>query len=180
MRMVMPDPTRAPFLRSARRAQRSERGQTMVEVGLILPIFLITLLAIIEFGWWAAVASATGSASREAARYGSTVGTVGTPAVERYRDCPGIRNAARSTTGALLNLPDGDIIITYDNGSGTAVAVPCVSIASRPDADQIDRWDRVVVEVRVTYDPLVPIFDVLIGTRQLVSIDRRSIVKAAP
>ena len=176
----MPVPTIARLTRSTRRDQRFERGQTLVEVGLILPIFLITLLAIVEFGWWAAVASATGSASREAARYGSTVGTVGAPAVERYRDCAGIRNAARNTTAALIDLPDADIDITYDNGSGTAVAVPCMSAGSRPTADQLDRWDRVVVEVHLTYDPLVPIFDALIGTRELVSIDRRSIVKAAP
>lgn len=155
-------------------------GQTLVEVALVLPIFLVTLLAVIELGHFAAVAAATGSASREAARYGSTVGTVGSPAVERYRDCDGIRDAARRTTGALIALTDSDIEVTYDDGASTPVAVACESAASRPDASAIDRWDRVVVQVTARYQPLVPLLQPLIGTHDLVSIDRRSIVKPAP
>ena len=147
----------------------------MVEVGLILPIFLITLLAIVEFGWYSAVAAATSSASREGARYGSTVGD---DPVAHYIDCDGIRAAARSTTDPLITLADSDITITYDNGTGTPVASECD--ATPPLESELDRWDRIVVRVEVTYEPLVPLLDALIGTHELVSIDRRSIVKVAP
>lgn len=175
MRMVMSDSTNAPSVRSARRAQRSRRGQTLVEVGLTLPIFLLTLLAVIEFGWFSAVAAATTSASREAARFGSTVGETGL-GDPHYIDCPGIRAAARATTQSLIQLSDLDIEITYDDGA-TAKAVPCQSNASRPAKDDLERWDRVVVKVTVEYSPLVPLLEPLIGTHDLVSIDRRSIGK---
>jgi hypothetical protein len=175
MRMVLPQPMNTRPMRSARRAQRSERGQTLVEVGLMLPIFLLTLLAVIEFGWYTAVSAATSSASREAARYGSTVGTTGggTP---HYIDCDGIRAAARGTTASLIQLANGDIDITYDDGAA-AKAVPCVSAGSRPAEGDLVRWDRVVVEVSVEYSPLVPLLDPIIGTHPLVSTDRRSIGK---
>ena len=159
-----------------RRARGAARGQTLLEVAIILPIFLVVLMAVIEFGWYAAVASATTSASREAARYGSTVGTGGGGS-ERYIDCDGIRNAGRSTTSPLITLDDADIVVSYDDGFGTATAQPCVSTASRPAKSDLVRFDRVVVTVTVEYRALTPLMGPFIGTTDLVSTDRRSIVK---
>jgi Flp pilus assembly protein TadG len=148
----------------------------MVEVGLVLPIFLIAMVAIIEFGWYTAIAAATSSASREGARYGATVGD---DPVAHYVHCDGIRAAARSTTDPLITLADGDITIRYIDGPMGDGSDPATCGSSPPDSGQLERWDRVEVEVSVTYDPIVPILDGLIGTHELVSIDRRSIVKSA-
>jgi Flp pilus assembly protein TadG len=157
-----------------RRSHDARRGQSLVEFGLVLPFVLLTFMAILEFGWYAAVAAATASASREAAHYGSTVGTDGSinPG-PHYIDCAGIRAAARSTTGPLITLTDAQIAITYEGG-----AIPCASGASRPAAADIDRFDRVVVTVTVNYAPLTPIFPTFVpGPYDIVSVDRRSIVK---
>jgi hypothetical protein len=148
----------------------------MVEVGLVLPIFLIALVAIIEFGWYTAIAAATSSASREAARYGATVGD---DPVDHYVDCDGIRDWARNTTDPLITLDDTDIDVTYIDGSGDGSDPAACPAGATINPDLIERWDRISVEVRFTYDPIVPILDGLIGTHELVSIDRRSIVKAA-
>ncbi len=148
----------------------------MLETALILPLFLVLLMGIIEFGWYSAVASATTSASREAARYGSTVGTAPSGS-QRYIDCDGIRDAGRRTTSPLITLANSDIVITYDDGLGTAVAVPCASMASRPAASDVKRFDRVVVSVTVEYQAITPLMRVFVGSADLVSIDRRSIVK---
>jgi hypothetical protein len=153
----------------------------MVEVALVLPIFIFTLMAVLEMGYFVAVASAVSSASREAARYGATVGTnTETPPVEHYLDCAGIRAAGRQTSGALVNLTDAQIVIKYDDGQDppTDVGVPCVNTGSRPAEGDIERWDRIIVEVRHTYQPITPFLRPLMGNTEMNSIDRRSIVKS--
>ena len=72
---------------------RKGRGQGMVEFALALPIFLLLVLGVIEFGRLLMTYSAVFSAAREASRYGAAVGTnpLGVPF---DHDCDGIRAAA--------------------------------------------------------------------------------------
>jgi Flp pilus assembly protein TadG len=157
------------------RSHDARRGQSLVEFGLVLPFILLTLMAILEFGWYAAVSSATVSASREAARYGSTVG--GTDPDFHYVDCDGIRDAARLTTGPLITLADGDIVITYDDGAGGPKGT--CPVGADTASVTLNRFDRVIVQVTVNYTPLTPIFNAFVGPGPypLVSVDRRSIGK---
>jgi len=159
-----------------RRVFRHAPGQTLVEAALVLPIFILSIVAILELGWYAAVASATTTASREAARYGSTVG-VAADGQPHYIDCGGIRAAAGSNTNPLITLADSDIDVWYDDGTGVAVAEPCMSSASRPLAEDLQTFDRVVVTVRVVYEPITPLLQGIIGTPTLTSLDARSIAK---
>jgi Flp pilus assembly protein TadG len=57
----------------ARRRRFGERGQSMVEFALILPIFILVVMATVDFGWalrsWIAVTNSV----REGARYGATI-----------------------------------------------------------------------------------------------------------
>ena len=159
-----------------RRVTRDAPGQTLVEVALVLPVFLLALVAILELGWYAGVASATTTASREAARYGSTVG-IAADGQPHYVDCNGIRAAARSNTNPLVTLADSDIDVSYDDGTGAAVGESCVSSASRPGADELQTFDRVVVTVRVRYEPITPLLRGIIGTPTLTSLEARSIAK---
>ena len=48
---------------------KSERGQAMVEFALVLPILVLLLCGIIDFGWIFSNKIAADNASREAARY---------------------------------------------------------------------------------------------------------------
>lgn len=145
----------------------------MIEVALVLPIFIFTLMAVLEMGYFAAVGSAVSSASREAARYGATVGDTlgGDP---HYVDCDGIRDAARLTSGALVNLSNAQIVVTYE-GAGTPASCPAGSTA---DPDLVERWDRIVVTVTHTYEPITPFLRPIMGNQAMTSIDRRTIVKA--
>ena len=153
------------------RRRASSRGQTIVEVGLVLPIFVLTLIAILEFGYFAAVASAISTASREGARFGSTVAeSGGTP---NYLNCAQIIAHAEELAGPLVDLT-GDITVGYDTDGGTNIDVNC---SPALDPDDIDRWDRVIVEVNYEWQTLTPVMGVLIADRTLTSIDRRSIVK---
>lgn len=54
------------------RARKRESGQAMVEFALILPVFILILLGIVEFGAYLTQSLSVTSAAREGARYGIT------------------------------------------------------------------------------------------------------------
>ncbi|HEX2981595.1 MAG TPA: TadE family protein, partial [Anaerolineaceae bacterium] len=62
---------------SSQSNRQNPRGQGMVEFALALPIILMVIFGIIEFGRLLLSYSAVFSASREAARYGAAVGDNG-------------------------------------------------------------------------------------------------------
>ena len=145
-------------------------GQGMVEFMLVLPILLLITFGIIEFGRVFAIYSMVTSASREAARYGASVGDngFGTP---RYLDCAGMRAAARRMS-VLVPLSDPDIQISYDTGDTSSIIATC---DSHPEAYQITLGDRVVVRVNAHYSPLVPL--VPIPVHMITSVTGRTILK---
>ncbi|NOY98942.1 MAG: hypothetical protein GXP40_07040, partial [Chloroflexi bacterium] len=111
-------------------------GQSMVEFAIVLPILLLILFGIIEFGHLLFVYSSVVTASREAARYGSAAGSADgwTP---YYLDCDGIRETARRT-GILANIQDENIAIMYDDGVNT-YSTTC------PPSDDVHLADRIVI-----------------------------------
>ena len=85
---------------------RKEDGQAMVEFALILPIFLLILCGIIDFGWLFYNQLSLNNACREGARYAvvNTAEDASTQAI--------INHIENSTTTVFAN--DGvDIEITY-------------------------------------------------------------------
>lgn len=152
------------------RPRASSRGQTMVELGLVLPIFLLILIAVIEFGYWAAVNSAVHTASREGARFGSVIDDPAGPDPVNYVNCPGILATATDRAGAMVDLT-GDITISYERDGAPLGNCGSVSAAT------IQRWDRVVVTTTYAYSAITPLMDIFIPPQNIVAIDRRSIVK---
>jgi len=87
--------------------KKREEGQALVEFALVLPILLILLLGIVEFGQIYFSYILTQSASRDAARYGS----VGASDAEIYQ-------IVYDKTGSL-NQDNLSIAITPEPGSRT-------------------------------------------------------------
>ena len=56
-----------------RRSITAETGQNLLEFALILPIILLLVLALAEFGRIVLIYSEVSNASREAARFGASV-----------------------------------------------------------------------------------------------------------
>lgn len=90
---------------------RSEKGQSLVEFALVLPLFLVLILATIDFGWGLrAYITATNSA-----REGARIGAVGDTETN-------IKNKAVSTSSGLLTA--ANVTVTGAQGdSGTSVTV---------------------------------------------------------
>ncbi|MFP3854799.1 MAG: TadE/TadG family type IV pilus assembly protein [Anaerolineales bacterium] len=146
------------------------RGQAMVEFMLVLPVLLLMIMGIIEFGRIFATYAMISSASREASRYGASVGENGS-GVPRYLDCSGMRDAARRVA-VLSELSNTDITITYDEGTTSS---PIGNCDSGPNPADIDLGDRVVVTVRTNYQPIVPL--VPIPPQEIRAMSARSVLK---
>jgi Flp pilus assembly protein TadG len=97
------------------------RAQAMVEFALALPLLLLLVFGLMETGRLLFIYASTVSAAREAARYGSAMGKNGSN-VSYYKDCQGIRNAAKNV-GFINSFSDRDIQISYDLGLDEDVTI---------------------------------------------------------
>jgi Flp pilus assembly protein TadG len=148
---------------------RKQLGQGVLEFALALPIMLIVIMGIVDFGRMMITYTAVASASREAARYGAAAGDDGPGTLAKFEDCDGIRETAQRVANAFLIIEDANITIQYDRGPGTAFYATCA-----PDPDIVQLGDRIVVHISAKFKPIFPIgfseFDV-------ISESRRTIVK---
>jgi hypothetical protein len=145
---------------------KRNRGQSLVEFALILPAFLMLIMGIVEFGRLMITYAGVASASREAARYGATVG-VNASGIEHYMDCAGIRAEAKRVA-VIAPITDADIAIQYDNPSTGFFEASC-------PPSHFELGDRIIVSVSINFDPIVPLID--LGTIPLSSETRRTVLR---
>lgn len=147
--------------RRDRKPDTKVKAQTIVEFALILPLLLLVLLGVIEFGRILFIYVTVTSTSREGARYGSAVGAQTVNGLPRYLDCDGMRSAALKV-GILANLTPSNITVSYDHGPDTAsspyiadcTASPANLNIGNPQPPNPRLGDRVVVNVATTIQPL--------------------------
>jgi hypothetical protein len=144
---------------------KKENAQGMVEFALVLPVLLLLMFGIMEFGRLLFFYSSSANASREAARYGSAAGDVG-GYIPHYKDCDGIIEKAHSM-GFLANITS--VAIAYDDGPGTPEVMGC------PPNQPIYLGSRIIVRVTTQWDPVVAL--VPINPVNLTSETRRTILK---
>lgn len=90
---------------------RNEKGQSFVEFALILPVLLIIVMGILEFGLMFNAYITISNASREGARLGSLGGT-NTQITQRVETTAGILNSSDITVTVTPNSRSrGDMII---------------------------------------------------------------------
>jgi Flp pilus assembly protein TadG len=133
------------------RRRSSQRGQGLVEFALVLPVLILLLIGMMEFGYFFFIYSSANTAAREAVRYGSAAGD-SAASVPYYQDCAGIREVA-TRIGRYANIQNGDITINYDDGPGTA------SLGTCADAYDPALGQRIVVQVDVTYHPIIALLN---------------------
>jgi Flp pilus assembly protein TadG len=159
--------------------RKKTKGQGMVEFALVLPITLLIVFGVIEFGYLLFVFSAVNTSSRDAARYGIAVGDAADGGSElRYYDCEGILNAGLNF-GRYAGILDTDFTIGYDHGPNTGAAfTDCATLAGN-DGDGIEFGDRIIVTVDHHYEPLITFMGLNIGPFTMSSTSSRTIVKGA-
>jgi Flp pilus assembly protein TadG len=122
-----------------------DRGAVTVEFALVLPVLLMLLLGVVEFGRLFMADQDVATASREGARYALS-GT-------RFNDCAGIRSAAtRLATRSQVTAVD--VTVEYDHGPGSATFASCPL-----GAGALTSGDRIVVRVTRTVSPVFSVFD---------------------
>jgi Flp pilus assembly protein TadG len=149
-------------------ATHSLVAQGIVEFALALPVILLILFGIMEFGRLLLFYQAITSSSREGARYGSAAGDVGgfTP---HYQDCSGIRLAAKRAA-VLSPLQDENILIAYDHGPGTTeFSNVC------PPTGTVRLGDRVTVRVTGNFQPMMMFLN--LPSYPVTSVTSRTILK---
>jgi hypothetical protein len=108
-----------------RRPPDHSRGQAVVEFALIVPVLIMLLLGIMEFGRAVYTSNALANAAREGARYG----------IINPQDTGGIKAHAVETAIGLRLLP-GNVAVSYPDGqpaSGNRIRV-IVSYGFQADA----------------------------------------------
>jgi hypothetical protein len=125
-------------------------GQAMAEFALTIPVFLLLIFGVIELSRYFLVYSSIFTATREATRYGSSVGDASLP---NYQNCEMIAETA-VRMGNFGGVQTGDITIYYESEPGTWVA-DCDPAVDPEDRYQPVLGDRVVVEIDTDYDSIL-------------------------
>ena len=136
-----------------KRMREHRRGQGMVEFALAIPIFLMLVLGIIEFGRMFLMYTSVFAGAREGARYGA--------AVETVCDTSGLHDAVRRV-GFFAG--DVNIGIQYDDGFGNLKA-----------CNETVLGDRVNVTTEITFESITGVIPEL----TLRSTARRTLIKRA-
>ena len=137
-------------------SERRSQGQGFVEFALILPVLLLLMLGIVEFGYVFAAYSSLFNAAREGVRYG----------VVNPKDVSGIVDRAEQKI--FLADPDTvDIVVWYDNGPDTPQFT---------DPARVQVGNRVLVHVVCDLPTITPVIQPIVSTLPIHSLAARTIV----
>jgi hypothetical protein len=130
-----------------RRHLRDRRGTATVETAVVLPVYLMVLLAISEFGHAQMVLNLLNSACRNGARIGSTEGTDTADVVARVKQTLG---AAVPGNKVMVYVRDADV---YDTGTPPTTDSGIESLPAIEVADAEPR-QMFVVRAKVAYNDI--------------------------
>jgi hypothetical protein len=113
---------------------RNKKGQSMVELALVLPVLLLILCGIIEFGWIFSNTILANNACREAARYAAVhFYDDGLTAVQTYADSIAVSyNNAFDTS---IPMPAGEKIMVDLDGKIPLLTPFFNALLESPDGD---------------------------------------------
>ena len=96
---------RCGFGSDAKRGLRAERGVVAVEFAIILPVLLLLVFGIIDFGHALYMKHVMSDASREGARYGTRYATIGSNRILPKNLSPSVASYVSTTYGLTSRLP---------------------------------------------------------------------------
>ncbi len=136
------------------RNQHARRGAAMVEMALVLPVFLMIILGIIEFGRAMMISNLVTNAAREGARMAVLDGSTNTDVTSA------IETFLQSAIGSGLSTSDIDVTITVTAAPGNTN--PQNNVANSSSKDLI------TVKVQIPFDKVALLPGDYLAGRQLV------------
>ena len=119
--------------------KQAQRGQALVEFALVIPIFLLLLVAIFDLGRAVFAYNTLTNAAREGARL----------AIVNQDEASIIQHAKNASAIVELNVPNVDVDFWQTNNDGTPdLTTPC---------DLVANGCMAVVSFEATYQPITPI-----------------------
>ncbi|HET8933026.1 MAG TPA: TadE/TadG family type IV pilus assembly protein [Polyangiales bacterium] len=101
------------------RAHRKREGAAALEFALVLPLLVILLFGIIDFGYLMFVVSTMNNAAREGARRGAVESTTANVVSASNLAAQRYLNAAGLGTGCRINCPSSSAVFTAPVGTTT-------------------------------------------------------------
>jgi Flp pilus assembly protein TadG len=125
--------------------QARREGATIVETAVIMPVFLLFMFALIEFGHAFMCRATLTAAAKDAARYGAIPGVTTSQVVDRVK--ARINGAFRSVN-ATIYVKDASSFESAATSAGT------VNVSSLPniELDNADERQLYIVRVQVPYN----------------------------
>ncbi len=140
------------------KARQKSTGQTLVEFALVLPVLLVTLMAIADFGRAMAIYNNLFNAAREGARYGVVYPLQETNIV-----------AATQNKIQLVDPIQVQIDVSYDAGPGTPPK----------DVQDLEEGDRVIVALEHDMEMITPLIRVFATSLHIETTAARTISNIA-
>jgi hypothetical protein len=163
-----------------RKIKRKTRGQSLVEMALVLPILLLLVLTFIDLARGVYYYSTLGNAVREGARYASV----------RKLDTQTVRDEVESVvTGYSIRVaPDTVYICPYDGASCDPIPL-YQEMFSDPDKQKIcvenfgtaeEEIVCVLVVGEYEFDPVTPFLARILGSGNTITLTSESSMLLAP
>lgn len=130
-----------------RKVRRREEAQSLAEFALILPIFLILVFGIIDFGMGLRAYITVAQATREGARYGTVGNQAGTFTAGGSGDCNG--STSTSIVGRVCSTMNG-----LDLTDLQSVTATCPATATTPPCNP---GDGIQVQAQYRYYYITPV-----------------------
>lgn len=152
----------------------SRRGQTLVEFSLVLPVFLLFVFGIFDFGRLMFALTSASSALRSAARHAAVIGYADAP-TPPYLDCIEIMNTAREAYFVDYNLVQVEYIKAreIDPGTGELRVLGCPTTD-----DQLANGDIMRVTADMTFELVTPLVTAIFPQLDVTFEANRTIVKS--
>lgn len=142
--------------------QPSRQGALTVEVALVMPIFVLFLAAIMEFGHFCLVVHTLQAAARRGAHYGSFEGVSSSATEARVRQ---IISAAIDDSHATVSVRDGSI---FDGENVNAATIDYNALLP-VNLLTAERGDCFIVRVEVPYNNVALLPPFWLKDRMIVS-----------
>lgn len=150
-----------------RRARERSRGQALVEFAFVLPLFILIVVGIFDFGRAVFAYNEVSNAAREANRVAivdQTVNTIKDKAIQR---------------GVSLGLDASDIDVNFVNSDESLTGTPCRVDATTYVAP-VPTGCLATVKVTYEYSAITPIIGNLVGPITISSISKMQVEHSSP